>query len=302
MLKNFFIGFFGVSILIISLIFLEVNASTDIKPSNFFISKQENIIINSQENSNQLEAEIEGNIYNYQQNLEPLVTNIDQIYQIVYKKKQGMPPMLPNEYKDYYDNYKYKNVENIQTEPPIFNNQEADKRIRKIAEERGYKLRNQAVESELVSVSGQRLQTQGRDSWLELQSNAKKDDLNLVLVSGYRSVSDQRNLFMTDLNATGFNNQNIKDGLADKAIDEILQTRSIPGYSRHHTGFTFDIGCNSNNLLNFKTTACYDWISKDNYYQAKKVGLIPSYPNGGGLQGPNPEEWEYVWVGVENLK
>jgi LAS superfamily LD-carboxypeptidase LdcB len=219
-----------------------------------------------------------------------------QILEKGFKKLSGL------QFKDFYETIKYEKVDNLDIPPNITSNKDADQKIRKIAETRGYKLRHQAVESELVKVSGQRLQTQAKDSWIELETNAKKDGLNLVLVSGYRSVNDQRSLFMGDLNATGFGNQNIIDGLADKVIDEILQTRSIPGYSRHHTGFTFDIGCNSSNLLNFKTTPCYDWISKDNYYQAKKVGLIPSYPDGAGLQGPNPEEWEYVWIGAEKLK
>lgn len=62
-----------------------------------------------------------------------------------------------------------------------------------------------------------------------------------------------------------------------------------------------DFGCNSDNLVNFKTTSCFTWISKNNYENAKRFGIIPSYPSGASNQGPNPEEWEYVWVGEPNV-
>jgi LAS superfamily LD-carboxypeptidase LdcB len=42
-------------------------------------------------------------------------------------------------------------------------------------------------------------------------------------------------------------------------------------------------------------------MSKDNYLQAKKYGWIPSYPEGAQQQGPEPEAWEYVWVGTASL-
>lgn len=221
---------------------------------------------------------------------------------LTQKTTDGFKEFSGPQFRDFYETIKYPKVTNTDIPSAITGNSSVDTKIQGLAENRGYKLRPQALEKELVSVNGQRLQIEAKNSWLELQANAKKDGLNLVLVSGYRSIADQKSLFIGDLRATGFGNQDILNGLADSAIDEILQTRSIPGYSRHHTGFTFDLGCNSSDLVNFKTTACYDWISKDNYYQAKKAGLIPSYPAGVTTQGPNPEEWEYVWVGIDSLK
>jgi len=33
----------------------------------------------------------------------------------------------------------------------------------------------------------------------------------------------------------------------------------------------------------------------------KRFGFIPSYPENSGKQGPEPEPWEYVWVGEDVL-
>ncbi len=94
----------------------------------------------------------------------------------------------------------------------------------------------------------------------------------------------------------------IISGESDKEINDILITRSIPGYSKHHTGYTIDIGC-GNYLLDysFADTECFDWLAVNNYENAKRFGFIPSYPENSGKQGPEPEPWEYVWVGEDVL-
>ena len=40
----------------------------------------------------------------------------------------------------------------------------------------------------------------------------------------------------------------------------------------------------------------------DNFYNAKRFGFIPSYPDDLNAQGPNPEPWEFVWVGVDLIE
>jgi LAS superfamily LD-carboxypeptidase LdcB len=298
MIKNFFSGIFGVSILIISLIFWEVNVNLGIKPSNLFVPKQENVVINSQEKLK--ESETENVLNNREQNLKLVITNIDQIYEVLYKKKQGMPAMLPNEYRDYYDNYKYKNVDIIQIKPFIFNNQEVDKRIRKIAEERGYKLRYQAKEVGLVEAEeGYKLQPNAKEAWLELKAAAAKDGVILGFTAAYRSFDDQRDLFLTEFKNNLFTPEQIANGKADDYINQVLKSKAIPGYSKHHTGYTVDIEDRSKNNKPgtlFKDSGAYKWLSANNYEKARKFNFIPSYPVGGTDMGPSPESWEYVWV------
>jgi LAS superfamily LD-carboxypeptidase LdcB len=196
------------------------------------------------------------------------------------------------DFKNFYDSFQYSKVDKITAKPIIRGNSQADIKIQSIAENRGYKLRYEA--------QCKCLQTETMQAFIGLQTEAKKSGLNLVLVSGFRSVNDQRNIFNAEI--SGLSNSEIISGSADNKINSILITRSIPGYSRHHTGYTIDLGCNSQNLVNFKNTPCYEWISENNYENVKKFGFIPSYPVGAINQGPDPEQWEYVWVGQESLK
>ena len=77
-----------------------------------------------------------------------------------------------------------------------------------------------------------------------------------------------------------------------------MQVTAPPGYSRHHSGYTIDI---SGSTPIFANSPGFDWISKDNYANSREFGFIPSYPPNTPNQGPNPEEWEYIWVGKDVL-
>lgn len=177
----------------------------------------------------------------------------------------------------------------------ITGNAQADSKIQGLAENRGYKLR----------VDGGSLKGSTSSAYTSMAAKAKEDNITLHLGSGYRSIADQRSLFLNDLpSACKENNYaTIINGGCDSEINDILKTRSIPGYSKHHTGFAIDLKCTSSGTyLDFKNTECYRWVSENNYCNAKRFGFIPSYPSGAGNQGPDPEEWEYIWVGEQHLK
>lgn len=133
-------------------------------------------------------------------------------------------------------------------------------------------------------------------SWLSLKEAAQRHGLSLSLTSAYRSPEYQRNLFMSHLGAHGVVVAQIASGSADAAINAVLSQVAIPGYSRHHTGYAIDLWCEDGSTA-FLSSSCFQWISADNYRVAKEHGWIPSYPEGVDLQGPEPEPWEYVWVG-----
>jgi len=205
------------------------------------------------------------------------------------------------EFKNFYNSFQYSFVSPLLGKPTIRAKPEADTVIQQIAEKRGYQLRSEATETRLSAVDGQRLQPEAKEAWLKLKSTAKNEGINLVLVSGYRSIIDQRGIFNGAL-GTSFNDDQISQGVANGLVNTILESISIPGYSRHHTGYTVDIGCDSSaNFTKFRDTKCYTWISASNYVNAKRFGFIPSYPVGAPNQGPNPESWEYVWVGESEL-
>jgi LAS superfamily LD-carboxypeptidase LdcB len=145
------------------------------------------------------------------------------------------------------------------------------------------------------------LQQKAQQPWLDLKAAAANAGLQLSVVSSYRSIEDQRNLFLQRLAVTGVSIEEVAAGTADKDVDYVLRTSSIPGYSRHHTGYTLDLRCGVQNFELFASSSCFTWLSANNYENTKKYGWLPSYPSGAGDQGPDPEAWEYVWVGTDLL-
>lgn len=205
------------------------------------------------------------------------------------------------EFKDLYNSIAYPNTQEISEETPITGDPAADRHIRDLAEARGYLPRSAPVSDVFRNVGDSFvLQEKAATDWLKLKSAAKKDSLELSLTAAYRSADDQKNIFLGKLKTYGIQSSLIASSKYDVQIDEILKTTALPGYSRHHTGYTVDISCPSNPVT-FENSTCFDWLKKNNYKNAKLSGWIPSYPAGAGQQGPDPEPWEYVWVGKETL-
>jgi LAS superfamily LD-carboxypeptidase LdcB len=207
------------------------------------------------------------------------------------------------EFKELARSIKYPNVHFFEEPPPITGDKAADDRIRSIAESRGYVMTSIPVNAiqkinEPNLLGDDLLQPQAAISWEELKQSAKAANIPLVMTSAYRSPAYQRDLFMERLTAKGATVAQIAAGGGDEAIT--LQKAAVPGYSRHHTGYTIDLWCEDGSA-EFLASICFKWMSADNYLKAKETGWIPSYPEGAGLQGPEPEPWEYIWVGKENL-
>lgn len=201
----------------------------------------------------------------------------------------------------------YPNLREFGTPPDITGDQQADARIRAIAERRGFTLTGIPV-SPLIKTDEPLLQGSSDDlmqplaftAWKALQKSAKDADIPLELFSAYRSPERQREIFTERLFARGVTTQQIAKGSADTAVDATLAMTALPGYSRHHTGYTADFTCGDGTSI-FGASICYQWLKKHNFLQAKEHGWIPSYPEGAGIQGPEPEPWEFVWVGKTKL-
>lgn len=203
------------------------------------------------------------------------------------------------QFQNLYDSLALPNTEMLETPPSITGNDAADARIRKIAESRGYVLRSVPVFPIMQSKEpglgeDDLLQPNALISWQDLLKDAKAEGIPLRLNSGYRSIDMQRKLFISRLNVS---TAAIAAGQADNAIVQVLSQAAPPGYSRHHTGYTIDLVCGTG-AASFDTTSCFRWLKADNYAKAKATGWVPSYPEGASKQGPEPESWEYVWVGL----
>ncbi len=210
------------------------------------------------------------------------------------------------DFQTLYNSIIYPNTKLIRSTPIITGNQQADERIITIAKSRGYDMRSVPVAlidkvNTVDTSSPELLQPLAKDAWLKIKHLADSDGIPLKLNSGYRSIEDQRQLFLERLSATGASFRQIADGQADNQVVSVLTQAAIPGFSRHHTGFTVDFIC-ANGEQSFKTTTCFKWLKDNNYYNAKRFGWIPSYPEGSNEQGPEPEPWEYVWVGAQSLQ
>lgn len=224
-------------------------------------------------------------------------------------ESQPKPPPQPPRYRsftgvqfrDLYRSFAFADTAQVTASPAITGNTQADKRIRTIAEQRGYVLSRVPSAALHKTPEGFLVQEEVLKPWQQLKDAAAKEGVNIGLVSAYRSVEEQRLIFMQELQTKGMSVEQVAAGQADIEVDAVLQTSSIPGYSRHHTGYAVDLKCGSEDFNFFANTTCFQWLSRNNYQKAKKFGWIPSYPPDVQKQGPDPEAWEYVWVGTQSL-
>jgi D-alanyl-D-alanine carboxypeptidase len=216
------------------------------------------------------------------------------------KKLGTLKSFTGAQFRDLYNSIAYPNTQAISEDTPITGNAAADAQIKTIALARGYLARSAPVTDTFRDVGdGFKLQEKAAKPFLDMQAAAKKDNIDLGLTAAYRSADDQKDIFITRLKAANIPIEGIASGRYDAQVSQVLAMTAIPGYSRHHTGYTVDIACKNNPNASFVYTVCFQWLNADNYKNAKTYGWIPSYPDGAGQQGPDPEPWEYVWVGVD---
>ncbi len=140
--------------------------------------------------------------------------------------------------------------------------------------------------NKLKSVQGHQLRQEAADAFVRMQEAARRDGVNLKVVSGYRSSQYQINTF--------------KKGLANKTnpsdadITKRMKVSAPSGFSEHHTGLAIDI--NSLNE-NFANTKAYKWLKA----HASEYGFEMSFPKG-NAQGLNFEPWHWRYVGTPETK
>jgi LAS superfamily LD-carboxypeptidase LdcB len=196
----------------------------------------------------------------------------------------------------------HPNTQAISEDSKITGNQKADEHIKKLAERRGYKTQSAPVADVLASIApNMLLQPKAAADWKKLVAKAKSQDIELEAIAAYRSEAEQLSIFLSRLTAKKININRIAGGVYDSQIDDVLATTALPGYSKHHNGYTVDIACANDQFVIFESSVCFAWLSSNNYQNAKESGWIPSYPKGAKKQGPKPEAWEYVWVGRDAL-
>lgn len=210
------------------------------------------------------------------------------------------------EFKQLYTSFAYPNTQQLTQYPTITGNHIADERLYTLAEERGYKLSAVPVANiikinEPYLTEDDLLQQNAKIGWDGLSRAAAAAGIPLQITSAYRSIEFQRGVFLQRMRDAGISASGIADGYSDLAVSRVMDEVAPPGFSRHHNGYTIDLACDGVGLHGFKHTVCYEWISDNNFEIAKQHGWIPSYPEEAKQQGPEPEPWEFIWVGTINL-
>lgn len=211
-----------------------------------------------------------------------------------------LPTLSGVEFRELYNRYEpLPRTTPLTTAPAITGNAAADRRIRSMAEARGYRLRAQHI-GPLGTALGVPVDPGAAAQLDALARRAAASGYRLSATFGYRSVDLQRTLFTRRI--AGFSSAQIAAGVADRSIDTALRSVAPPGYSKHQSGMALDLKAAGGSGGTFASSGVGRWMAANNYANAKEFGFIPSYPPGGGLQGPEPEPWEYVYVGRKAIE
>ena len=125
------------------------------------------------------------------------------------------------------------------------------------------------------------LRKEAKINFEKLAKDAKKEGLNIIAVSAYRSYEYQEKLYNNYVNDKGFY-------YADMAS-------ARPGHSEHQTGLAIDVSDLSLDYDNFEKTKEFNWIRNN----AHKYGFVLRYPKANfHITGFKYEPWHYRYVGV----
>ena len=104
------------------------------------------------------------------------------------------------------------------------------------------------VEPNIVGVM-QTLAPETAAAWRKMKQAAALGDVQLLLVSGFRSIRHQADLIRRKL-------------AAGQTIDAILGVNAAPGFSEHHTGRAIDIATPGTRPLTaeFESSAAFVWL------------------------------------------
>ena len=125
----------------------------------------------------------------------------------------------------------------------------------------------------------QRMRPEAAQALEKMIRAAKKDRVNLYLVSCYRSVKYQSEIIKRKLGHR-------------QGLESILKVNAIPGFSEHHTGNAVDFHTDYVTVLeeDFKDTRAYRWLKKN----ANKFGFRETYPEN-NVKGITFEPWHWYY-------
>ncbi len=147
----------------------------------------------------------------------------------------------------------------------------------------------------LVSVTGTNFKVDSRilPSLEQMISDALKEGVDLLVISAYRSVDTQQNIYDNVLNSyLALGNS------YDEAIAETENYVALPYCSEHHTGLAVDIVTPSYTRLDegFANTTAATWMALN----CSDYGFIIRYPKGKeAITKISYEPWHLRYVGID---
>lgn len=127
------------------------------------------------------------------------------------------------------------------------------------------------------------LHQEAGDAFNRMKADAKLQGVQLVLISGFRSISDQTKLFQKQIQKRG-------------SKEAASKLSAPPGYSEHHTGYALDIGDGKQPSLDlkfqFESSQAYSWLINNAY----RYGFELSFPKN-NIQRVSFEPWHWRYVG-----
>lgn len=133
--------------------------------------------------------------------------------------------------------------------------------------------------------SGMQLVREAKEAFETLSEDAKKEGMNIIAMSSYRSYDYQVNLY---------DNYVATDG---KEAADTYSARA--GYSEHQTGLAVDVYNKVLPYTSFEETEEFNWMQENAY----KYGFILRFPKDKvNITGYQYESWHYRYVGKEAAK
>ncbi|BAQ60099.1 D-alanyl-D-alanine carboxypeptidase [Geminocystis sp. NIES-3708] len=126
------------------------------------------------------------------------------------------------------------------------------------------------------------LHQEAGNAFNRMRADAKVQGVELVLISGFRSISDQTKLFQKQIQKRG-------------SKEAASKLSAPPGHSEHHTGYALDIGDGKQPSLDlkfqFESSQAYSWLTNN----AHRYGFELSFPKN-NIQGVSFEPWHWRYV------
>ncbi len=151
----------------------------------------------------------------------------------------------------------------------------------------GHFFYEEAPASDLIAVSADgrlTLRSTAAEKFQQMQSDAQRNGIHLVLISGFRSVEEQKYLFFE-----------VKEQRAQDTTKR-AEVSAPPRYSEHHTGYAIDIGDGNVPATHlsqkFENTAAFQWMQNN----AARYSFELSFPRD-NAQGIAYEPWHWRFVG-----